>query len=152
MKHFLYDNRDEASKRKFYEKLKELLPAEYVVSIKQNRAVRSLSANKYYHAILNIICLSSGQGTGDMSFDHDQLHEILKKKFNGSLIHFPKGGTEVVGNSTADLDTKEFAAYINRVKLWAKDEFEIIIPDLKDMDYKKWMDIDNAYNKTYSGW
>lgn len=151
MKHFIYDNRQEESKREFYNKLKSLEQAEYVVVIKRNCAVRSLSANKYYHAILNIICIKSGQGTGDKIFDHDQLHELLKKKFNNEVIFFPKGGSELVGKSTSDLDTKEFAIYINRVKQWAIDEFDIVIPELKDLDYKGWMEIENEYDKTFSG-
>lgn len=150
-KHILYDNRTEEGKRDLYKKLKELPDGEYVIEVKKNKAIRSMTANAYYHVVLNIICTSTGQGTGDKNFDHDQLHEILKRKFNSDTFHLPKGGVEVVGKSTSEMDTTEFASYINRVKQWAKEEFGIIVPEREDLDYKKWMEIDNEYNKTYSG-
>lgn len=148
----LYDNRSDEGKHKLWNSLKALPEGEYIVEIKKNRPVRSLNANKYYHAVLNIICTQSGQGTGDKKFDHDQLHEILKKKFNGEVINFPKGGSEIVGKSTSDLDTKEFAVYMNRVKNWAREEFDIIIPEHGDVDHIKWMEYENDYNRTFSGY
>jgi hypothetical protein len=143
-KYFLYDNRSEDSKRNLYNELKKLEEGEYVILVKKNRPVRSLSANKYYHAVLKIIGIETGH-------THDQLHEICKRKFNAEMIALPKGGTEVYGKSTSDMDTKEFAGYVNRVKQWAQDEFNIIIPELKDLDYRKWMEIENVYDENNSG-
>jgi hypothetical protein len=151
MKYILYDNRTEEGKKALYKKLKDLPEGEYVIEVKQNRPNRSINANKYYHAVLNIICTETGQGTGDKNFDHEQLHEILKRKFNSETIIFPKGGTEIVGKSTSDLDSKEFTIYVNRVKQWAKDEFGIDIPEPEDVTYKRWMEFENNYNKTFSG-
>jgi hypothetical protein len=117
---------------------------EYVVTIAKNRPVRSLKANKYYHAILKIIAIDTGH-------THDQLHEICKKKFNAEIVHLPKGGTEILGRTTSDLDTAEFAGYVNRVKQWAQDEFNIVIPELKDVDYKMWMEIETTYEDNFQG-
>jgi hypothetical protein len=144
MKAFLYDNREEQSKRDFYEKLKALEPGEYVVSIKKNRPARSLNANKYYHAVLNIISIDTGH-------THEQLHEICKRKFNSEVIYLPKGGSEIFGQSTSKLDVQEFASYVNRVKQWAIDEFNIVIPEQKDVDLKRWMDIQNTYDDNNRG-
>jgi len=152
MRLFIYKAGDSESHRQLGDELRKLKEGEFVVSVKKNRPVRSLSANKYYHAILNIICIHSGQGTGDQNFDHDELHEILKKKFNSRIVRFSKGGSEIVGQSTSDLDTKEFASYVNQVKKWAKDEFGIGIPEPQDLDYHKWMAIENEYSRTFSGY
>ena len=144
MKVLLYQAGDPESHKKLGNELRLLDKAEYVITIKKNRAIRSLSQNKYYHAILKIIAIDTGH-------THEQLHEICKKKFNGEAINFPKGGMEIIGKSTSDLDTGEFTAYINRVKQWCIDEFEIVIPEPKDVDYKKWMDIENEYEKSFQG-
>jgi len=144
MKVLLYNAGDAESHKKLGRELALLDKAEYVITVKKNRAVRSLSQNKYYHAILKIIAIDTGH-------THEELHEICKKKFNGKAITFPKGGMEIVGQSTSDLDTGEFTGYINRVKQWAIDEFEIVIPEAKDVDYKQWMDIENNYEKSFNG-
>jgi hypothetical protein len=141
---YLYKAKDEASHKEIGKKLRELPEGTYVIEIKKNQAVRSLSANKYYHLILNIIAIDTGH-------THEELHEALKLKFNCKVIFFPKGGSQVVGNSTADLDTKEFAGYVNRVKQWALDEFSIQIPEPKDVDYKRWMEIETTYENNFNG-
>lgn len=144
MRVLLYQAGDAESHRKLGKELSLLDSGEYVVTIKKNRAIRSLSQNKYYHAILKIIAIDTGH-------DHEMLHEICKKKFNGETISFPKGGMEIVGKSTSNLDTAEFTAYINRVKQWAIDEFDMVIPEAKDVDYKKWIDIENEYERSFTG-
>jgi hypothetical protein len=137
---FLYQAGDIQSHKDLGRKLQELKEGEYVIHIKKNRPIRSLSANRYYHLILNIIGIETGH-------THEELHEALKLKFNAKIIHFPKGGSQVVGESTSNLDTKEFAAYINQVKNWALNEFGIVIPEAKDIDYQRWMEIENTYEE-----
>lgn len=144
MKFFLYNPKDPKNHKELGQFLQEFPDGEYVIQVKKNRPVRSLNANKYYHAILNIIAVSTGH-------THEELHEAMKLKFNCSVIFFPKGGSQMVGKSTSDLDTKEFAAYVNQVKKWALDEFSIIIPETKDIDYNRWMEIENAYSENFSG-
>lgn len=144
MKMIIYKAGDADSHKQLGKALAELPPAEYVVQIKKNRSIRSLQANKYYHVILNIIGISSGHS-------HDELHEICKLKFNSHMIDLPKGGSHVIGKTTTDLDTIEFAGYVNRVKQWAQDEWGITIPEARDIDYARWMEIENTYNENFSG-
>lgn len=145
MKTVLYKAGDDKSHMELGKMLRELKPGEYVVTVKQNRQIRSLSANKYYHAIINIIAIHTGH-------THDQIHDICKHKFNGDVVHLPKGGMVIVAKTTSDLDTKEFASYINRVVQWAQEEFDIIIPSPADIDTKMWMDIQNNYERVFSGY
>jgi hypothetical protein len=140
----LLNTENEKSKRELYNVLKELKPGSYVYTIKKNRNIRSMSANKYYHAILNIIAISTGH-------THEELHEALKLKFNYEVIFFPKGGSQMIGKSTSNMDTKEFAGYINRVKQWALDEFDIRIPESNNIDEAKWMEFENLYNENFNG-
>lgn len=140
----LYKAGDAQSHKNLGKELQSLKEGEYVVKIIRNRPIRSLSANKYYHAILNIIGIETGH-------THEELHDALKLKFNAKVLHFPKGGSQIVGESTSNLDTKEFAAYVNQVKNWALNEFGIVIPEARDLDYQKWIEIETAYQENQQG-
>lgn len=151
MRTFIYTSGDPQSHKEAGRKLQELpltkdgKGIDYAIVIKQNRPVRSLSSNKYYHAVLNIIAIHTGH-------DHDFLHDEMKRKFNSETVFFPKSGTVIKPKSTADLDTKEFGAFVNRVKLWAMDEFSIVIPEPEDVTYQRWMEIQNEYSRAFSGY
>lgn len=144
MKHIIYNAGDAESHKRLGQQLASLPPGEYVVQIKKNRPIRSMQANKYYHVILNIIAINTGHS-------HDELHEICKLKFNCHMVDLPKGDSVLIGKTTTDLDSTEFAGYVNRVKQWAQDEWGIIIPEPRDIDYARWMEIENTYNENFSG-
>ena len=144
MRIFFYDPRDEQSIRELGKKLRAMPEGKYRVEVYKNRAVRSLKANAYYHVILNIIGIETGH-------THEQLHEICKKKFNADIIHLPKSGMEMIPKTTTNLDTAEFAAYVNRVKQWAQDEFGIVIPDVSQLDDRRIAEIQNTYDENNSG-
>jgi len=131
---------------------KENEGVEFLITVKKNKSVRSLSQNSYYWVILDLIAIHSGQGTGDKNFDRDELHDLLTKKFLGKIKQLPKGGAEIISGKTSTLDTKEFTDYLNRVKLWARDEWNLNIPEPKDVTYQRWMEIENSYNETFSGY
>lgn len=145
MRTFIIKSGDETTFKPLGVYLRELKPGgNYIIEVKKNRAIRSLSANRYYHAILNIIGISTGH-------THEELHEAMKMKFNCTVIFFPKGGSQVISKTTANLDTAEFAGYINRVKAWALNEFGIIIPEAKDIDYARWLELENTYDENQQG-
>lgn len=144
MRHFLYKAKDAESHKEMGRKLQELPEGQYVIQVKKNRAIRSLSYNKYYHFVVNVIATHTG-------LSHDELHEALKYKFNRTTIFFPDGSSEQIGKTTSDLDVAEMAGYVNRVKQFALDNLGIIIPDLKDVDYMKWMEAENNYENSNRG-
>lgn len=160
---FIYTPGDAKSHKKLGEQLSALPKGkgDFVITWKRNRPVRSLSANKYYHAILNIIAIDTGH-------THEHLHEYCKHNFMPKQeITFELGDTSeekiskwvakkligdpMIPKSTTDLDSKEFAAYINRVKFWAAERLEIYIPESKDIDHQKWIEIEDNYEKLISG-
>lgn len=145
MKTFIYKAGDAAKHKELGKYLQELQQGDYLIVIKKNRVIRSLSANKFYHAIVNLIATHTGH-------THQQIHEICKYKFNADIVHLPKGGVQVVGKTTSDMNTEEFAAYINRVKQWAIDEFDLILPEREDLGQKEFLDIENNYERVISGW
>lgn len=138
MKEGLYDNRDENSKKKFYEVLKSLPEGEYYYEIKKNKPVRSTSHNGYYRIVLK--CIASF--TGDTE---DRLHEYYKKKFNGVEVH-----GELIGDSTSRLDQAEFAIYIKKVKEHAKEFFGCVFVEREDKHYKVWEQMTKrSYNSMF---
>ena len=139
----IYTAGDANSHKALGKKLSELKPGQYVLEVKRNRPIRSISQNKFYFAILKVIATETGN-------DIDRLHEIAKKKFNGEMVILPKSGAEMVGKSTGDLDSKEFTAYINRVKLWARDEFGVLIEERENTTIQHLIDIEDKYKKTFS--
>ncbi len=141
---YLYKSKDAKSHKELGQKLQELPEGEYVVEIKKNRAIRSLNANKYYHAILNIAAIETG-------ITHADLHEAMKYKFNSKVIFFPSGGSQCIGNSTANLDSGEFSGFVNRVKQYITDDLGINIPEAKDITYQRWMEIETTYAENFNG-
>lgn len=141
----LYKAKDERSHMEVGKALRELPEAEYVISIKKKRQIRSLSQNRYYHFILNVISVHTGH-------THEELHEAMKLKFNGTMIHFPKGGSQMIGGSTANMETDQFSAYLNRVKLFALEEFGINLPEPGEVTNQHEMDAENNYEATQSGY
>lgn len=114
--------------------------ATYQVIIKLNRPVRSHNANAYYFYILKSIAVASGH------WDTDQLHSFFKKKFNSTWVL-----DEQIGESTKDLDTAEFSAYVKKVKAFAREFFGIDFPEEGDEKYKMWMDqVDTDYDNITS--
>lgn len=141
----LYKAKDETSHRMVGKALSELPEAEYVIEIKKKRQIRSLRANRYYHFILNVISVHTGH-------THEELHEAMKLKFNGQLIHFPKGGSQMIGGSTANMETDQFTAYLNRVKLFALEEFGIDLPEAGEVTNQHEIEAENNYEATQSGY
>lgn len=100
---------------------------EYLVTVKKNRPVRSISANSYMWIVLQAIA----NHTGDTA---DDLHEFFKKKFNPKEVR-----GEVIGQSTKTLDTAEFAVYLKKIKEFAKTILKVgYIPEPEDRSYNAW--------------
>lgn len=139
-----YQAGDEKSHADLGRKLKTLKPGEYVIEIKRNHAIRSISQNKYYFGVcLKIISTETGMTP-------EELHDLFKFKFNAKMIQFKNGWTEVVPGSTKKLDSAKFGVYINKVRQYVLNQFNIVIPDPKDVDRAQWADIQEAFDKVYN--
>jgi CTP:phosphocholine cytidylyltransferase-like protein len=112
---------------------------EYLVTIKKNRPVRSVSANSYMWIVLQAIA----NHTGDTA---DDLHEFFKKKYLSKEVQ-----GEIIGQSTKNLDTNEFAIYLKKVKEFAKTILEVhYIPEPEDRAYNAWsQEVKEMYDKMF---
>lgn len=146
MKNFTYQPVNEDELRIIGRYLRALPPIKqgnYLIEIKKNYPARSLSHLRYYRACLKIVAVATG------NYDEDQLHEFCKRKFNGKLEFLPGGEAMMIGKSTSNMQSEEFSRFVGLCKAWFRDEFGVIIPEKKDLDYQKWLDIENSYNNAF---
>lgn len=94
---------------------------------------RSLRQNRYYWVVISyIVNHFKEHGVRDIGKAH--MHELMKSRFNTIDIPvYAKDGSVkryiTAPTSTSDLDSDEFAEYIDRVKQFAAEELGLNIPD-----------------------
>jgi len=94
---------------------------EYVFSIKEMKNDRSEKQNRYYWGVV-IKILSENFGYLPL-----EIHEVLKSTLLPKELDF--GIMKVISSrSTTSLNTSEFEEYLEKVRVWANQEFGVIIP------------------------
>jgi hypothetical protein len=88
------------------------------VIIRKPKTKRSDLQNNYYWGVV-LELLSK-----ELGYDQDEMHEILKYKF---LQSHAMGMPYV--KSTTKLSTGEFEEYLSKIKRWAAEFLNIVIPD-----------------------
>jgi hypothetical protein len=100
----------------------------YVLAVRPEKLTRSIRANAYLWAV----CYAAiADHTG---YTVEEVHEYCKRRWlpkhlaiagrNGELV-----GEDVIGGSTAELDTHDFAEYVTKIKAWALDDLGVYIPE-----------------------
>ena len=145
MRTMIWRSNDEKSSRSLYDYLNFLKDKDqkkqidYVITIKKNRPVRSISQNSYYWICLQAIAAETGDTT-------DQLHEWYKLEF---LSQEFRG--KIIGKSTTELDSGEFTIYLNKVKTHAREFHNVYISDPADRNYAVWEQVTKEkYNSMFS--
>jgi hypothetical protein len=109
-------------KQKLFEALKNLKKAKYVIQLKQYRENRSANQNRYYWGVVL-------EYLSDTGFTKEEMHEVLKRKFNPITKTLEATGESwVVGGSTTELDTADMEEYLESVRRFAVQELNIKIP------------------------
>ena len=106
------------SKADFQSHLHSLEGRRVEVSVEKFRRKRTNDQNRYYWFILDLISKETGQ-------DPLSLHEAFKFRFSGKITL--KG--LVIPQSTKTRDTVEFTAYIESIRMWAREFLNMNIPD-----------------------
>ncbi len=146
-KSILYKAKDPDSHKSIGRQLQELPEGEYVIDIKKNKPIRSLGANNYYHMVWSIYATHTGHYIDELK------HEFYDVIGFFTLHTDARGKTTKRYKSSADCDKEEMARLINLQADWGKREFpEVIIPRKEDATYLQWMQVQNEYNQTFSGW
>lgn len=114
--------------RELEQEFKSWRDCELVVTFEKAHAIRSLKANRYYWGV---VIEHIAEHTG---YTPDETHHVLKQMFLPKKMAVTKGNGEIVeelviGGSTTKLNKIEFYDYCARIKLWALESLEVVIPD-----------------------
>lgn len=95
----------------------------------RKRSRRTDPQNRYYWGV---VVKEIGIRLRDLGHDwltDEDVHDMMKLKFNYERIVSDAGEVLDMPKSTADITTTQFIEYTERVKQWAADFLEIYIPD-----------------------
>lgn len=93
-----------------------------VMRIEIPKKGRSSQANRYYWGVvLALIADHTG-------YEQDELHEYFKTRFNPINFVFA-GDEQVIGGSTRQMTSKQFAEYIDRIRRFAETELGMTLPE-----------------------
>ena len=98
----------------------------YVIDI--DKDVRSTSDNAYYWGVVVKMFSDRLIELGNQEAIPVNTHELLKQKFNPAIIIINDEENRV-GKTTTKLNEEEFYDYCQRIKIYANEVLEIIIPD-----------------------
>lgn len=116
------------NKRQFGERLRRMRDGEVIVTIQRARATRSIQQSRWYWGVI-VDLLSEHTG-----FSPEEMHDVLKAKFLPKKLAVTDGNGEiqgefVIGGSTTKLNKLEFGEYCERIRQWAAEELDVVIPD-----------------------
>lgn len=142
----LYKAGDAQSHKNLGKELQALKEGEYIIKIAKNRPVRSLGQNAYYHMVWSIYASHTGHYV-------DELKTEFYNKIGFYEVFTDKRGKQTKRyKSSKDCDTKEMTSLINQQSQWGREEFpEVIVPRQEDATYLQWIQVQNDYEKVFSG-
>ena len=96
------------------------------ITIEERKKRRRNPQNSYYHGVvLKYIADFCGYRGED---EINGIHEELKRRF------LPKIGNLGIVKSTSSLNTEEFSAFVENVRMWAAEELGIYVPDPNEVE------------------
>lgn len=110
------------------EQLRRMKDCEVVITIEPRKAARSGPQNRWYWGVI-VDLLSEHTG-----FSPEEMHDVLKAKFLPKKLAVADGNGEVqgefvIGGSTTKLNKLEFGEYCERIRQWAAESLDVVIPD-----------------------
>jgi len=113
----------------FNKDLKQYEGKEAFLVIKPYKDSRSDNQNRYYWGVvIKLLC-------DEIGYLPEEMHEILKQKFLSTRT--VKIGNEEysISDSSSTLNTTEFEDYLSKVRTWASQDLELLIPLPNDIEY-----------------
>lgn len=143
---FLYDAADEKSVEKFVKDVQSLPEGKkYRFEVHEIKPVRSLSQNRRYWAIMNQIATHTGH-------TRDEIDHMFRMDRHNEIVYYPSGRTEKIPRKTSDLDTREFTIVMYNLEQWCEENFpEVRLIDERSMTYERWLEIEDNYHRSQSG-
>jgi len=102
---------------------------EVACRFERKRSRRSDPQNRYYWGVVIKEIGMRLRDLGHEWLEDEDVHDMMKLKFNHERIVSEDGEVLELPKSTASLTTTQFIEYTEAVKRWAADFLEIYIPD-----------------------
>ncbi len=113
----------------FKKDLQQYEGLEAFLIIKPYKDNRSENQNRYYWGVVIKML------TEELGYLPEEMHEVLKQKFLISRT-VKVGNTEYsIPDSSSTLNTTEFEDYLSKIRTWASQELELLIPLPNDIEY-----------------
>jgi len=99
---------------------------DYTVYLLDHNNLRTLSANRYYFGVV-LKTIADQMGEKNLQVTSDDLHEVLKFKFNKKVV-LVDGEPIEIGETTKKMSQKRFVEYIDLIRDWSLDTLGCYIP------------------------
>ena len=99
---------------------------DYTLYLLDDKKQRTLNANRYYFGVV-LKVISDETGEKNVNIAVDDLHEVLKFKFNSKVILID-GEPHEIGESTKKMTQDRFIEYIEQIREWALADLNCWIP------------------------
>jgi len=98
----------------------------YTVYLLDQKINRTLNANRYYFGVV-LKTISDHMGEKNLDIIVDDLHEVLKGRFNSKVV-IVDGEAIEIGESTKKMSQDKFVEYIEMIRDWSLDKLNCYIP------------------------
>lgn len=138
----IYDLANELDRVRLEKRISALLTAQKVVEVKEYKPKRTSPQNRYLHALLGIVAISTGNTLADVKTEYFKKHcnaEIFVTRRDDKIL----GSVEVL-RSSASLDTAEMTTAIDRFVRWYETESGEVLPRPDDEAYIQAIEVEMA--------
>ena len=138
----IYDLANELDRVRLEKRFKALLTAQKVVEVKEYKPKRTSPQNRYFHALLGIVAMQTGNALADVKTEYFKKYcnaEIFVTRRDDKLL----GSVEIL-RSSADLDTAEMTTAIDRFVRWYETESGEVLPRPDDEAYIQAIEVEMA--------
>ncbi|KKN59962.1 hypothetical protein LCGC14_0537120 [marine sediment metagenome] len=105
--------------------------------IKGIKNTRSILMNSYYWGVVikALVDYFNSEQTFNRKVNADEVHELMKMKFLGTIVwNLPNGDEMESVETSKDLDNTEFIAYWENIIAWSVEMFNIKIPKPREKE------------------
>lgn len=99
-----------------------------VIKFERKGSKRSSPQNRYYHGVVIKEITLRLRELGHTWINDEDVHELMKLKFNYEQVVSEHGEVLELPKSTATLTKTQFAEYVDKIRMWAADFLSISIP------------------------
>lgn len=104
----------------------------YLLTIKKPQTEITVQQHRFYRGVVLETCQAAiHDSTGGM-FPVDEIHDELKKRFGSRK--FILGGKSEVIKSMASYKKEDYSEYLEKIRAWLYDKFEVILQTPEDYD------------------